>query len=240
MEGSRDQGMKGSREQGSRVRRADHDAGRRAGARTCQDPSPRSGASEIPNRKSSALSDAPGSSTKLQHQRLVMAGRDRGLDLNEIRSMCGGSLRALSARAASDWITRFTGRDLPNPPGQAPRAYRHPAPGTTRMIAEKHIGQILLLLCKVFPTLDAGLYWLAGNFKIPVVNLKSTGRTLHSVTVASPTETIRQLGTARRAGEVIRVLKAMRGRAGGEPRASARADSPPSTPQSRVPFNGDP
>ena len=139
------------------------------------------------------LSTKPGSSTAKQRSTLVVAGKRRGLSLAEIRKMVGGSIKQLSAAKASDWITHYTGRELPNPPGQKPSPYKGkpPARGTVRMIAPDHVEQIQRLGEEYFaPDVDgAGLVkWLRKNFKV---------------------DSVHELGTAERAGEVIAVLKQM-------------------------------
>jgi len=135
------------------------------------------------------LNVKPGSSSARQHQRLVMLGRDRGIDLAELRSMVGGSLRKLSAAEASDWITQLSGAGLPHPPGEKPvPPRRRKEAGVVRMITPDQVEQIGRLLNDCFPTPRARMTWLHKNFKVQHVHL---------------------LGTAKRAGEVIRVLKLM-------------------------------
>ncbi|HUX00685.1 MAG TPA: hypothetical protein VMY35_06865, partial [Phycisphaerae bacterium] len=115
------------------------------------------------------LSTKPGSSTARQHSALVVAGKRHGLSLAEVRHAVGGSIKQLSAAKASDWITHFSGRPLPNPPGQKPSPYKGkpPARGTVRMIAPDHVEQIQRLGEEYFaPDVDgAGLVkWLRKNF----------------------------------------------------------------------------
>ena len=141
------------------------------------------------------LSDNPGSSTKAQRSRLVVVARQRGIDLSELRDLVGGSVSALSSADCSAWITKLSGQDLPHPPGQAPRRKGRPAPGTVRMITQDHVDQISRLMGEYFgwgtngPHVSA-FHWLRKDFK----EVKTD---------------IRDLATAQRAGEVIRVLKSM-------------------------------
>ena len=148
------------------------------------------------------LNTKPFSSSKKAHTLLVVTGRKKGLDLAEIRRMVGGSVRRLSAKACSDWITRLTGKGLPNPPGEKPKAYKgRPAPGVTRMISDDQVEQIARLAADYFSDPSrareeadkAAKDWLRKNFK-----------------VGGP----RDLGTAKRGGEVIAVLKGMLARKG--------------------------
>lgn len=160
------------------------------------------------NQSTIALSDLPRSSTKRQHQVLVLAGEKRGMDLAEVRRLVGGSLTALSAAKASAWIQQLTGRGLPNPPGQKPSPYprrRHrPLPRgerrdrggsvqegsrVLRLITADHIEQIGRLMLRYFDNnVAAASAWFEKNWKC---------------------QEPAQLGTIERAGEVIRVLKDM-------------------------------
>lgn len=165
--------------------------------------------STIANRKSTiaSLRDTPRSSTAKQHQTLVIAASKHGLELHELRRMVGGSLRILSAQQCSDWIKRFSGRDLPNPPGGKPWPYaprRHAAPlakgghrgsraaavaTVPRMIQQDHIEQIGRLMLRYFEgNVAAASAWFLKNWH-----------------VAEP----RDLLDTARAGEVIRALKEM-------------------------------
>ena len=150
------------------------------------------------------LNDKPGSSSAKQHQALVLAGRGRGFDLAEIRKMVGGSLRKLSSAEASKWIGKFTDRELPHPPGEAPRPYpRRKKKGVAaRMITKAHV-QIILRLGREYFAADVGLgTWLGRNFKTRNVN--GMGQNIVQV--------ISDLKTAERAGQVIAVLKQMNSR----------------------------
>lgn len=139
------------------------------------------------------LNTRPGSSTAKQHQTLVVAARRRGLELPEIRRTVGGSIRKLSSAEASDWIKRFSGSDLPNPPGRKPSAYAaKKTTGAVRMITVDQVDQIERLMLEYFdydrPLTQA---WLRKNFKV---------------------DTVRDLATAQRGGQVIVVLKKMHAR----------------------------
>jgi hypothetical protein len=179
-----------------------------------------------------SLHDIPRSSSKKQHQTLVLAALKRGLDVHELRAMVGGSLCALSAKDCSDWIKHFSGRDLPNPPGGKPWPYRRRRPSPRhrpsprihaggippgvnagalgrsipRTIQSDHIEQIGRLMLRYFEgNLAAASAWFLKNWK-----------------VKEP----RDLLTTARAGEVIRALKDM----------VARRESPaaPSNPNERL------
>ena len=136
------------------------------------------------------LNPKPGSSSKAQHRTLILAARSQGIDTSELRSLVGGSIRKLSVATCSDWIKRFGGGDLANPPGQKPGPYTGKrSAGNVRMISADQIDQITRLAREYFDGQDpADSDWLLKNFK-----------------VADP----RQLATAKRAGEVIAVLKGM-------------------------------
>ena len=150
---------------------------------------------------SAVLRATPNSSTNFQHQTLVIAASKKGIDLHELRKMVGGSLRRLSAADCSAWITRLSGRGLPNPPGAAPPIYsrrRRPAPtayglqptvSPPRMIQVSHIEQIGALMLRYFGGNPAAASaWFKKNWKC-----------------AEPCE----LGTTKRAGQVIAALKRM-------------------------------
>lgn len=141
-----------------------------------------------------SLNTQSGSSSKAQRQVLVIEAKRRGIALDELRSMVGGSVSSLSAQAASNWIRQISGRPLPHAPGKAPRPYARKASRDregaiiARIIAADHIEQIERLGLQRFDDPDALRAWLRKNFKV---------------------DDPRQLGTAARAGEVIRVLKQM-------------------------------
>ena len=144
------------------------------------------------------LNTRPGSSTPKQRSTLVIVGKRRGLELAKLRETVGGSLRGLSAADASKWIEHFSGQQLPNPPGEKPSPYgnRPQRTAATRMIHPDHVEHIERLLVECFGDQAAGLAWLKKDFK-----------------ARHP----RDLLTAKRAGQVIRVLKGMidRRRSGG-------------------------
>lgn len=146
----------------------------------------------------SGLNTKPGSSTAKQHSRLVILGKRRGFELAEIRKMVGGSIRRLSAAEASDWIERFGGGELPNPPGQAPPPERRRTqPGVTRMITPDQIAQIGRLGLEYFANdVTRFLDWFGRNYKPEVMSTDAAA-------------VIRQLGTAERAGQVIAVITRM-------------------------------
>ncbi|MEK6798001.1 MAG: hypothetical protein AABZ12_03470 [Planctomycetota bacterium] len=149
-----------------------------------------------------SLNVKPGSSTAKQHSSLVCAALRHGVDVHELRRMVGGSIRQLSARQCSDWIKRFSGRDLPHPPGKKPSLYagRRATPGVSRMITDDQCAQISRLALDYFHNHGAAAReWLRKNFG-----------------VLDP----RDLLTAKRGGEVIVVLKGMIQRR--EPRALDR------------------
>lgn len=138
--------------------------------------------------QSSSLNPKPGSSSKRQHQTLVVAGKRRGFVLAEIRKAVGGSIRRLSAAECSTWIKHFSGNGLANPPGEKASVYKgKKRTDATRMITPDQIQQIVRLMFEYFPGEFArsGLPWLRRNFK-----------------ARAPSE----LATAERAGQVIRVL----------------------------------
>jgi len=151
-----------------------------------------------------SLREIPRSSTKKQHQTLVLAALKQGLDVHELRKMVGGSLCALSAKECSEWIKHFSGRDLPNPPGGKPWPYqprRRRVPHSTidnrqspirsvpRMIQQEHIEQIGRLMLRYFEgNVAAASAWFLKTWKV-----KEPHDLLDTV----------------RAGEVIRALKIM-------------------------------
>ena len=140
-----------------------------------------------------ALSDKPKSSTGRQRQAIVLAAAKHGLDLAEVRRMVGGSVSALSAAQASQWIEKFSGRELANPPGgKRPPYTRRPRGrerGSPRMITAAHIEQIARLMLDYFDgNMTAAAAWFEKHWdcKEP-----------------------RDLGTTSKAGTVINVLKIM-------------------------------
>jgi len=139
------------------------------------------------------LNTTPGSSTARQRSRIAVLGQKKGFTVDEIRRIVGGSIRALSAAQASDWIARFDGGPLPNPPGKKPRApYSHPQPGVTRMRTPEQVEQIRRLLAEYFETAeDRAAGWMESNFG-----------------VRDP----ERIDTRKRAGEIIRVLKTLTAR----------------------------
>lgn len=140
-------------------------------------------------RTGPTLNTKPGSSSKRQHQVLVIAGLRAGFDLvADIRSLVGGSIRKLSVAECSDWIKHFSGVDLANPPGQKPKRKKG-REGVTRMITPDQVQQIRRMSLAYFEgnkrrTSD----WLIKNFQA---------------------ERIEHLATAHRAGQVIMTLKTM-------------------------------
>lgn len=155
------------------------------------------------------LSAAPKSSTARQRSALVLAGKRRGMGLDEVRAMVGGSISVLSAKDASRWLTILTHRDLPNPPGGKPGPYkrrprrfqsraceqadnqsrgREPA-DTLRVITSDHIEQIGRLMLRYFEgNVSAAQQWFT--------------KTWH---VQEPADLL----DTERAGKVIAVLKTM-------------------------------
>ncbi|MCO6436514.1 MAG: hypothetical protein J5J06_05455 [Phycisphaerae bacterium] len=157
------------------------------------------------------LSTVPNSSSKLQHQKLVMEAANKGFALGELRKMVGGSLRRLSALECSEWIRHFGGGDLPNPPGKKPRPYGRKRTASVRVITADHVEQITRLGLTHFHSPERFENWLETNFK-----------------VRSP----EQLLTAARAGEVIHVLFTMHQRArstGGAHKTTPRPRKPRSS-----------
>ncbi len=123
--------------------------------------------------------------------RLHQRKRRLGWTDDQLHDAIGASsTKDLSSAQASDCIRRLGGGELQHPPGRkpAPFAGKRKRTDATRMIAAGHIEQITRLLCVYFDDEPAGLAWLAKDF----------GAT-------DP----RGLFTAKRAGQVIRVLKSM-------------------------------
>jgi hypothetical protein len=144
-----------------------------------------------------SLSSAPATGTAAQRRRIVLEGRRRGLDLDELRDLAGGRLRAISCRAASALIRRLTGSDLPHAPGCKPRSYhRRRTSHSTRIILLDHVEQIERLLAECFPAI--------GNGRSTIAN-PGAAWLLKTFKVSAPADLL----TAERAGEVIAVLKRM-------------------------------
>lgn len=141
---------------------------------------------------STTIDASPRSISPAQIRALLATGRKRGMEVDDVRAAAGGSLRKLSRAQASKLIERLGGGELPNPPGTPQRQQRRRAePGVYRMITEEHCEQIAHLLNQVFDTPREAAAWLQKNFKVL---------------------DLRRLGTAKRAGEVIRVLKLIKQR----------------------------
>lgn len=143
-----------------------------------------------------------GSSTRLQRQALHRLKRRKGWSDAELHDAIGmASTTHLSARQASDAIKRLSGVDLPNPPGQQPSVYQGSKPdGTVRMITADQIQHINRLGGEYFGDVVEFLAWLTKNFKIPWRQPR---------TVADFDGVVRHLATAKRASQVIVVLKNM-------------------------------
>ena len=137
------------------------------------------------------LRTQPGSSTPKQRCRLHQLKRRHGWSDDQLHDAIGAeSTTLLSAGQASSCIRRLGGGKLPNPPGQKPSPFKGKRKQTdaTRMIMPDHTEQIERLLGEYFGDQTAGLAWLNKDFDAP---------------------TPRDLLTAKRAGQVIHVLKEM-------------------------------
>lgn len=135
------------------------------------------------------LKTKPGSSTAKQRKAIAIEGKRRGMTIDRLREMAGCRLHELSSKDASALITRLTDRGLPNPPGKKPKAYpRKKKTDATRMITQDQCDQIKRLALDYFGENAPALAWLKLNFNADIV---------------------RDLATAKRAGEVIAVLKGM-------------------------------
>lgn len=137
------------------------------------------------------LSTIAGSSKPKQRQRLHQLKRKLGWSDEQLHDAIEcQSTKLLSVAEASRCIRRLGGGDLPYEPGTkpAPFAGKRNRSDAIRMICDDHIEQIERLLIDYFNGLDAGFAWLAKNFD-----------------ATSP----RDLLTAKRAGQVIHVLKDM-------------------------------
>ena len=132
----------------------------------------------------------PGTSSAAQRKKLAIAAKRKGIEIYELRGLVGCHLHDLSAAAASDWITRLSGDDLPNPPGGKPRPYaRRKSRDTVRMVTADHMEQIGRLMLRYFENNQAAASaWFRKNWKVD-----------------SP----RDLLSTKDAGDVIRVLKDM-------------------------------
>lgn len=145
----------------------------------------------MPDSHANKLSNTPGSSTSGQRQVVATMARQRGGVelLDSIRDKFGGSIKNMSAAAASRMIKRLTGQDLPYAPGTKRPPRRRPVEGLYPMITPDQCEQIERLGLKYFGNdRTAFTTWLMSDFKA---------------------ETPRLLMTAKRAGQVIRVLKEM-------------------------------
>jgi hypothetical protein len=156
------------------------------------------------------LNTNPGSSTAMQRQALHRIKRKRGWSDDQLHAAIGtGSTCDLSSQEASECITRLSGVKLPNPPGKKPSVYPDKkTPGVARMITEDQIEQISRLGLTYFGIPREFRAWLAKDFKVP-----HDGNVLHM---------IRQLATAERAGQVIRVLRMMHARRNGRAGSARR------------------
>ncbi len=137
------------------------------------------------------LATHPGSSTPKQRCRLHQLKRRHGWTADQLHHAIGSpSTTSLSAAEASECIKRLGGGKLPHPPGKkpAPFAKKPRRTDATRMIAPDHVEQIDRMLREHFGDMEAGHAWLKKDFDA---------------------ETPRDLLTARRAGQVIHVLKEM-------------------------------
>lgn len=160
------------------------------------------------------LSTKPGSSSKKAHTALVCAARARGFTVHDVRKVVGGSICKLSAAECSEWIKRYSGRDLPNPPGKKPGVYKgkKKTPGTVRMITDDQVEQIHRLGLEHFsdacgyPYAQDFAFWLARDFKLEIHWARD------KPTEAELKDQIRRLATAKRGGQVIAVLKEMHNR----------------------------
>jgi len=144
-----------------------------------------------------ALNTQPGTSTPKQRQRLHQLKRRLRWSDDDLHAAIGvDSTTKLSAAQASELIRQLGGGKLPHPPGQKPAPFEGKRKRTTaiRAIQPDHEEQIMRLLGERFEDEAAGLAWLRKNFKA---------------------DRPRDLLTARRAAQVIHVLKTMLDRDGG-------------------------
>lgn len=137
------------------------------------------------------LNTKPGSSTPGQRVRLHQRKRPLGWTDDQLHDAIGaGSTTLLSSAQASTCIERLGGGEIPYPPGRKPAPFAGTCKRTdaTRMIAPGHIERITRLLHVCFDDAAAGLAWLVKDFE-----------------AKHP----RDLLTAKRAGQVVRVLQRM-------------------------------
>ena len=156
-----------------------------------------------------SLNTNPGSSTKAQRCMLHKIKRRHGWSDDQLHAAIGtGSTKDLSAKDASDHIERLSGVTLPNPPGRKPSVYpAKKVPGVARMITQDHVDQIVHLGMTHFASPEHFKQWLVKDFKLARADRLSV--------------MIRQLATAQRAGQVIRVLKQMHARRARRPGSPA-------------------
>jgi len=140
-----------------------------------------------------SLHTASGTCSAAQRKRLVIVARRAGFSVDSLRDHVGGKLHDLSSAEASSWITRLGGGDLDHPPGTAPRRKtERKKPGVIRMITPAQCEQITRLGAACFGAPEEAFStWLKKNFKVSDAHA---------------------LGTARRGGEVIAVLKRIQSR----------------------------
>ena len=166
------------------------------------------------------LDQRAGSVSKAQLQVIGCAARQRGLDHDAVCSAAGvDSWKELSRARASTLIKRLTGEGLKNPPGHPPAPQkRRREPGVIRLITPDQIGQITRLGLECFNDDSAWFYgWLEQNFQV---------------------RRVRDLATAKRAGQVLHVLQTMierksRHQAGGNPPLADKARGTSAEPSAR-------
>ena len=161
------------------------------------------------------LRTTPGSSTKDQRCKLHQLKRRLRMTDEQLHDAIGAaSTTALSASAASECITRLGGGKLANKPGEKPSAYKGRAkPGVVRMISRDQAQHIERLTVEYFSNdRERAFAWFTRTFKV---------------------YTIRELGTAKRAAEVIATLKGMHTRR--QQKEVSRNDQSPITPSEPFP-----
>jgi hypothetical protein len=137
----------------------------------------------------SQFSRQPGTITPNQIKAIHAICRKYRIDIDEVRESIGGSIKALSCKAASGLIENLGGGPLPNPPGQAPQEHHTRKPGVVRMITSQNVEQIERLLGEYFDDGDGrAMAWLKKDFKV---------------------STVRELATTHRAGQVVHTFKTM-------------------------------